>query len=204
MVNFEKQLDTLIDLEKALRQRFYEDIGDDLKAEFINGKVFFHPPTKFEEISAIGSLFILLDTFTSINQLGKVLRNKAMIAFPRNDYEPNVVFWKKEKSQHFKKGLWKFPVPDFVAEVLSDSTKKNDRGVKYADYEAQGVEEYWLVEPEEEWVEQYFLKNGKFELHKKTGEGFLRSRAVAGFVIEIDSIFDINANLEALRKMMSA
>lgn len=56
-------------------------------------------------------------------------------------------------------------VPDLVAEVLSPGTAKNDRGRKKDVYEACGVQEYWIVSPSDKTVEQYLLKDGRYDLH---------------------------------------
>ena len=37
--------------------------------------------------------------------------------------------------------------PDLVIEVLSDSTRKRDEGIKLERYELLGVQEYWVVDP---------------------------------------------------------
>jgi Uma2 family endonuclease len=44
--------------------------------------------------------------------------------------------------------------PDFVAEVLSPSTERYDRTIKFDKYWAAGVREYWLIniEKKEVWV----------------------------------------------------
>lgn len=49
--------------------------------------------------------------------------------------------------------------PDFVAEVLSDSTANKDFGIKKELYERAGVREYWIVQPETGTVFQY-IRNG--------------------------------------------
>lgn len=54
--------------------------------------------------------------------------------------------------------------PDFVVEVLSPSTAKNDRGYKKDMYERAGVREYWIVEPTMRMVEVYLLSDGKYYL----------------------------------------
>ena len=46
-----------------------------------------------------------------------------------------------------------YGTPKFVAETLSPSTAKRDRGVKKDIYEASGVEEYGIVSPMERAVE---------------------------------------------------
>ena len=50
------------------------------------------------------------------------------------------------------------PAPDFIAEILSDSTASVDRGVKFQDYAAHGVGEYWIVDPVQQTIEQYRLQ----------------------------------------------
>ncbi len=55
--------------------------------------------------------------------------------------------------------------PDLVVEVLSPSTAKNDRGHKKEAYEKAGVREYWIVSPNEKFVEVYRANQGQFSLH---------------------------------------
>jgi Uma2 family endonuclease len=113
-----------------------------------------------------------------------------------------VVFFGLEKAAHFQKGHWKYPAPDLAVEVLSASTEHRDRGVKMTDYAAHGVSEYWIIDPEEESVEQYLLHEGTYKLHLKAGRGLIESRAVPGFAIEIRAIFEEAAHLEALRRIL--
>jgi len=55
-------------------------------------------------------------------------------------------------------------IPDFVAEILSPATRKNDISVKKDAYEKFGVREYWIVNPREESIEAYLLRDGKYAL----------------------------------------
>ena len=197
------QLQSALEAERQRRLEFYRDIDDELKAEFINGEVIIHSPVKKEHTDAVGFLFQLLNPFVRLAKLGYVGYEKVMSAFQRNDYEPDVVFFNREKSDHFQKGQWKYPVPDFVVEVVSDSTENRDRGIKFQDYEMQGVREYWIIDPVEETIEQYLLKEGKYRLHLKAGRGPIESQVIAGFVIDIRAVFEEGANLEALRKIVA-
>jgi Uma2 family endonuclease len=55
-----------------------------------------------------------------------------------------------------------FGVPNWIIEILSDSTAKKDNSNKYDVYEEAGVNEYWIVSPEYSTVEIYLLENGKY------------------------------------------
>lgn len=57
-----------------------------------------------------------------------------------------------------------YGAPDLVAEVLSPSTAKRDRGYKKSVYERCGVAEYWIVDPSGKSIEVYLLRDGRYEL----------------------------------------
>ena len=55
-------------------------------------------------------------------------------------------------------------VPQMIFEVLSPSTKKKDRTVKYNIFQEEGVKYYILVEPKGNFAEVYKLVNGYYKL----------------------------------------
>ena len=55
--------------------------------------------------------------------------------------------------------------PDIIIEILSKNTLKIDRGIKKEIYAEMGVREYWIVEPDGEWVEIFDLANNTSELY---------------------------------------
>ena len=52
--------------------------------------------------------------------------------------------------------------PDLVIEILSSSTRSNDRLRKFHLYERAGVREYWLVDPDKKQVQVYTLEEGRY------------------------------------------
>ena len=52
---------------------------------------------------------------------------------------------------------------DLVVEVLSPSTARRDLNVKYHEYAANGVKEYWVVDPANGSVSVYALAGDHFE-----------------------------------------
>lgn len=48
--------------------------------------------------------------------------------------------------------------PDLVIEILSQSTRKRDMGVKYLKYLEAGVREYWIVDPDSRRVVVYLME----------------------------------------------
>ena len=117
--------------------------------------------------------------------LGLVHGEKCLCVFPRNYYEPDVVFFRPDKAAGLADDTMKFPIPDFVAEILSESTEGRNRGVKFEDYESHGVAEYWIIDAEAEVVEQYLRRGDRFYLALKSGSGEIASPTVPGFRIPI-------------------
>lgn len=185
--------------ESARRVQFYQDMSDEHKMEFIEGEVVMHPAHRNWHLLARKNLVLLLENYVRLHRLGQVRDGKCLCVFPRNDYEPDIVFFGPEKSARLRPDTLKFPVPDFAVEILSDSTAARDRGVKFTDYEAHGVKEYWIIDPEARVAEQYVLSDGAFLLRMKSASGELVSEAVPGFRIPVSAIFDEAANLSALR-----
>jgi Uma2 family endonuclease len=72
--------------------------------------------------------------------------------------------------------------PDFVVEVLSESTAYKDLNDKRAAYERSGVREYWLVNPGSGSVLQYQLRDERLELAGEVRQGSpARSCVLDGF-----------------------
>lgn len=61
--------------------------------------------------------------------------------------------------------------PTVVFEILSGSTAKKDRGLKYQLYEQEGVKYYVIISPHDKVAEVYELIGKKYELKLKSGSG---------------------------------
>lgn len=55
-----------------------------------------------------------------------------------------------------------FGSPEFIIEIISESNSTRDVKYKFDLYEENGVEEYWLVRPNEKTVQRFFLENEKY------------------------------------------
>jgi Uma2 family endonuclease len=176
-------------------------VRDDEKAEFINGEVVYHSPAKEKHLAVIENLGNILSRFVRKSKAGLIRREKALVKLRRNDFEPDICFFRKEISNAFDSNTMFFPVPDFVVEVLSSSTEKMDRGVKFVDYALNGVKEYWLVDADKKVVEQYVLENESFVLAEKVQHATVRCKVLEGLEIPLEAIFNEEANELFLREI---
>ncbi|HQE93780.1 MAG TPA: Uma2 family endonuclease [Anaerolineae bacterium] len=199
-----QELQALLAAEHARRERFYAELSEEQKMEFINGEVLMHSPARLCHTIVSQNAFILLSLYVSQHRLGHVGHEKVLITLTRNDYEPDVVYFGPAKTQALLPDQMKFPAPDLVVEVLSPSTAENDRGIKFVDYAAHGVAEYWIVDPDAEVVEQYVLRDECYELRMKSQTGILQSEAVSGFAVPVRALFDEQEKLAAVQTLMTA
>ena len=194
----EKLNRTLAD-EQARRELFYTDMTPERKMEFINGAVVMHSPVKWRHCEASDFLFQLLSFHVRRHGLGRAVHEKILVALTRNDYEPDVAFFRQEVVATFDADQMQFPAPDFVAEVLSPSTQTNDRRLKKRDYAAHGIGEYWIVDPEAQTIEQQVLQGEDYQCQGVwKGDDLVESAAIAGFRVPARAIFEDAANLAAL------
>ncbi len=209
--NAPQQLDALyaaMQEEKNRRHDFREWITSGVKAEFINGEVVLHSPVKKRHLSATDLLSRLLSFYASIYKLGRVATEKAMVALTRNDYEPDLVYFSKEKYDTFTEDQMLFPAPDFVVEILSKSTAAKDRGIKKQDYAEHGIQEYWIIDPVRQQIEQYILflpTDKKYSPPKYFSiSDEIESRVIKGFNIPVQAIFDEAVNVETLQHLLKS
>lgn len=188
--------------EKELRETFYDWVDSSMKAEFINGEIVVHSPALHIHTVIRTNLSRLADYYATQKDLGIVCDEKAMVHFSRNSYEPDICFWGKDKAANIKDDTSIYPVPDWIVEVLSKSTKKRDRSIKFQDYAAHKVAEYWIIDPERSTVELYHLASPKDTIYTLLGtyttQNKIQSLVIQGFEISVAAIFDKQENWKTL------
>ncbi len=84
-----------------------------------------------------------------------------VVLSPRDVVEPDLLFIAKDRlgmvTEENVQGA-----PDLVVEVISEGSRHRDAITKRHIYERHGVRFYWLVDPEEETVRVFELKDGAY------------------------------------------
>ena len=187
--------------EQRRRAEFIEWLDEDTKAEFINGEVVVHSPERLAHGEGEDYIKILLKLYVRIHDLGFVAGNKLFRA-KRNDYIPDLCYWPKSVAASFRDDTTLFPAPALIVEVLSKSTEENDRGVKFEDYAAEKVCEYWLVNAEAKHIEQHKLVRGRFKLLATlAGDDPVEPVVLPGLRFPAKAAFDGSANLAVVRAL---
>lgn len=117
---------------------------------------------------------------------------------PHDIVQPDLLFVSAERA-HILKKRYVRGAPDLVVEILSESTRRRDQGLKLRRYERFGVREYWLVDPDRGTVTVYRLRVGGFvraaDLSTTAGD-VLTTPILPGLEIRLAALFDLPAEGE--------
>jgi len=80
--------------------------------------------------------------------------------------------------------------PDVVFEILSPSSMKHDRVVKFALYREAGVKEYWIVDPDGEFVERHNFTGDEGTREAYDVSNDAPSLVLKGLTIELADLFE--------------
>ena len=133
--------------------------------EIIGGEKFLSPVANLDHSGIIGRLHFCFVKYFLEHKMGYVYPDDVDVHFSDGSlYKPDlvVVLKSNEKILAGRKNI--YGAPDMVVEVLSYSTRNKDLTIKKDTYEAQGVREYWIIDPWAKSVTVYLLRDGKYFL----------------------------------------
>ncbi len=159
--------------------------------ELINGELIVSPTPVNKHQAIVGEIHFFLKQVAKQNPAaGQVIVAPMDVWLDDNCVQPDV-FWVSQPDSLCKlgdDGYW-YGAPDLAVEVLSPSTAHKDRGVKFDLYQKYGVREYWLADPDGQYIEVFRRENemlsrvGAFGI----GEAFI-STVLSGITISIDTL----------------
>jgi Uma2 family endonuclease len=104
--------------------------------------------------------------------------------------EPDVFFVRREHADRIGESV--IGPPDWVAEVISKSTRKTDEVDKLAEYAQAGIPEYWMLDYKKRSIRVYLLPEGErvYTLAATYTAGQVaRSATIDGFEVAVDGLF---------------
>lgn len=158
--------------------------------QLVEGEIIMTPAPGRKHQRITGRLYKLLDDFVEQNQLGEVANApRDVYLAPRETYQPDILFISQNRIDISAEDKVN-GAPDLVVEVLSPSTGYYDLKPKYRAYEKYGVQEYWIVDPEEKSIEIYRPQNQTFTLvDRKFSAGEAASHILPGFTVSLAGLF---------------
>jgi Uma2 family endonuclease len=135
--------------------------------ELFDGELVTTPSPRPRHQGIVSKLNALLQQHVQRNSLGNVY--VAPLDTIMDEYtvvQPDILFVSQERVAEVVKE-WIGGAPDLVVEVLSPSTFHKDLRRKMHVYSQFGVQEYWIVDPEEETLALYRRSGEKLQLFRQ-------------------------------------
>lgn len=160
-------------------------------SEWVDGRMVPMPNVSLEHYRItrwLGRLFDVFGAGTRGELLGEPFNMKTGPDLPGRS--PDLFFLLNEHRDRLRDNHLAGPA-DIVVEVTSPSTAAIDRGAKYYEYEAGGVTEYWLIDPQRRVAEFYRLgPAGHYELVPTTG-GIFESAVLPGMRFPVEWLWTL-------------
>lgn len=178
-------------IEAPTKKMTYEEFlawcDEDTWAEWVDGEVVIVSPASLPQQEIKRLLVSVLQTYVEQHDLGTVLDApfQMRLAELQRGREPDVLFVAKEHLNRLTETYLDGPA-DVVIEIVSPESGPRDRGEKYYEYEAAGVREYWLIDPDRQRAEFYRLNAQKrYDLIPLDAQGVYRSEVIPGFWLKV-------------------
>jgi Uma2 family endonuclease len=156
---------------------------EELRAEWVDGKVILMSPSNVEHDELSIWLIRLVGDYVEAHGLGSIYQNIFVrFAGQRRRRVPDLLFVPKERMDLIRSTHLE-GAPDLLIEIVSPDSQSRDRREKYLEYEKAGVKEYWIVDPLSKTVEASRLERKKYQRLDEIG-GVIASTVLRGFRIK--------------------
>lgn len=159
-------------------------IPDGEKADLLDGVIYVASPDNTDANDLAVWLCIILGGFIETKELGKLYVSRVAYRIgPKHGPEPDLGFVPKEIEDKRRRGYIDAP-PALAVEIVSPDSVARDYVLKRAVYEKAGVQEYWILDPDEQRATFLFLKEGRYE-EVAPVEQIFSSAVLAGIHLDI-------------------
>lgn len=178
----------ILPLGKVSYEEFLAWADDKTFAEWVEGEVHLMSPVSRDHTGISQFLAFVLYAFTRKKQLGKVFSAPFQMRLRQVDRgrEPDLMFVAAERLDRLENTYFD-GAADLAIEIVSPESVIRDRGEKYAEYEAEGVREYWIIDPMARRTDFFVLReDGRYVRVDPSPKGVYRSHVLSGLWIRTD------------------
>ncbi len=122
---------------------------DGNKYELVRGELFVTPAPTYDHETIAARLGRVLDRYAEEHGLGFAYRPRSVMRFEGSEVEPDLMV----RAALTGRTDWEnAPTPLLVVEIHSPTTRRRDNLQKRTLYLEAGVDEYWMVDPEQRTI----------------------------------------------------
>jgi len=182
-------------------EEFLAWADEDVRAEWIDGEIHVMSPASDRHQDLARFLTALFSHAAEAGENAMIVRPAPFQMKLERGREPDLLVVSEEHRNRLKETYLEGPA-DLVVEIVSAGSGARDRGEKFYEYEAAGIPEYWLVDPEREELAVYRLRDDRYRTAFEGHDGRAASEVLEGFWIEADWLWqeELPPVLDVLRR----
>jgi Uma2 family endonuclease len=157
------------------------------RAEWVDGEIIEIVGDNFRHYFLVHFLGSLLSRYVDPDRLGLVFIETILMKLSSRPTGrmPDVLFLADDHSDRMK-GTYVDGPADLVVEVVSPDSEIRDRDEKWAEYEAGGVREFWLIDDLRHEAHFYVLgADGKYQESPLSADGIYTSTVLPGLRLRV-------------------
>lgn len=169
-------------------EEFLDWADEDTCAEWVDGKVELISPASVKHQKASGFLASLLRFYAEDNGAGQILAApfQMRLSNVRRGREPDLLFVLEQNEGRLQNSYLDGPA-DLAIEIISPESALRDRGAKYAEYEAGGVREYWILDTDARRADFFVLDSeGRYQRASPNESGKYQCVVLPGFWVNVN------------------
>ncbi len=171
-------------------EEFLAWADEDTLAEWVDGEVIMLSPASYQHQRLSDFLGAVLGIYVETRHLGLVLSAPFQMKLALSGREPDLLFVSRERMDIVRQ-TYLDGAADLAVEIVSPESVARDRGEKFVEYEAAGVGEYWLLDPERRRAEFYQLgADNHYQIALPDAEGVYHSKVVPGFWLRVEWLWE--------------
>lgn len=176
----------------------------DQSAEWINGEVLIKTPVSGRHNKLVLLLAALFDTYLSKTGGSEVRSDRFTMRLKDFAPEPDVLVVLPEHLDRLR-DTYLEDAADLAVEIVSKDSSAYDRGFKFDAYEANGVPEYWIIDPLRQEGLFYVLDaQGIYQQNPPNADGIYTSKILPHFRFPVRLLFqDTLPNVSAAVAMVN-
>ena len=166
---------------------------DGNRYELIEGELFVSRAPRLPHQLVLHNLQVALASYLKQNPIGKVVPGPGAVFSDYDAVIPDLVFVRNESWDRIVADERFVKAPDLVIEILSPGKVNRERDllVKRQLYSRYGVEEYWIVDPENRAVEVYRqLEQSLAKVSTVRDHQTLTSSILPGLELDVQTLFE--------------
>ncbi|MDR2095401.1 MAG: Uma2 family endonuclease [Treponema sp.] len=160
--------------------------------ELLDGEAFMMAPPSRMHQEILGELFTQLHNFLKGKPCKVYPAPFGVRLFPKKDNSDNTFFEPDitvvcDHSKLDDQGC--NGAPDMVIEILSPSTARYDLLYKLNKYIQAGVQEYWIIDPQDKILHVYTLEQGYYKISNYNPDDTVPVTVLPGCLIDLSAVF---------------